>query len=100
MRKLTIQLPDDFLDLCDYDMVSPEKVLCDFIADLCNITDRQPEHGAENYITNKSGDRDRAQVYYDRIHGWQADWFRQNVPHLVERIRARQVLAPKEVCHE
>jgi hypothetical protein len=83
-HRIEITLPLDFLELCDSDMVSPKKVLCDFIADLCDITSQHPEHSKE-YLSNGSADRDRARAYYDRIHAWRANWFREHVPHLVPR---------------
>ncbi len=54
-------------------MVSPKKALCDFIADLCDITSQHPERSKE-YLSNGSADRDRARAYYDRIHSWRANW--------------------------
>ncbi len=68
-HRIEITLPLDFLELCDSDIVSPKKVLCDFIADLCDITSQHPEHSTE-YLSNGSADRDRARAYYDRIHAW------------------------------
>jgi hypothetical protein len=89
-RILKIQLPDEFLELCDYDLVSPEKVLRDFIADLCDLSESHCTAGAQSYVTNGAADRDRARAYYERIHAWHAEWLRNNVPHLVERMRTRQ----------
>ena len=89
-HRIEIALPEDFLELCDNDMVSPKKVLCDFIADLCDITSQHREHSIENYLSNGSADRDRARVYYDRIHAWRANWFRENVPHLVPGLWVRK----------
>ena len=96
-HQIEIALPKKFLELCEHDLVSPEKVLCEFIADLCDITSQHPEHGIGSHISNGSADRDRARAYYDRIHAWRANWFRENVPHLVQRLRDCRENAASEV---
>jgi hypothetical protein len=96
-HQIEITLPKEFLELCEHDMVSPEKVLCEFIADLCDITSQHPKPDIRRRISNGSADRDRARAYYDRIHAWRANWFRENVPHLVQRLRDRKENAASEV---
>jgi hypothetical protein len=76
-NNITLQLPTEFLELCRYDMVAPEKVLRGFIADLCGLVGQPP-----GYYSHDSGDRDRARSYYDWIHAWHGQWIRDNVPHL------------------
>ena len=66
-RKVTIQLPDEFLDLCAYDMVSPERVLQGFIADLCEIVSWASNPRADQYNSNGSDEREFAKAYYDRV---------------------------------
>ena len=66
-RKITIQLPDEFLDLCDEDMVTPERVLRGFIADLCGIISWASCPRADGYCSNGSDERDMAREYYERV---------------------------------
>ena len=40
-NKLTLELPPEFIELCDRDGVTPELVLTGFIADLCQIMNWQ-----------------------------------------------------------
>jgi hypothetical protein len=96
-HQIEITLPKEFLELCEHDLVSPEKVLGEFIADLCDITSQHPEYDTRSHISNGPADRDRARAYYDRIHAWRANWFRENVPHLVQRLRDRRENAESEV---
>jgi hypothetical protein len=55
MTTLTLDLPPQFVALCEADEVKPEEVLRSFIADLCALD-------------NSGGDdeRDLAQGWYDR----------------------------------
>jgi hypothetical protein len=80
-NNITLQVPAEFLELCLYDMVHPEKVLRGFIADLCGFG-RPPDSIGDGYHSNGSEDRGRAMAYYDLLHGWHAQWIRDNVPHL------------------
>jgi len=64
-NKITLELPNQFLDLCDHDGVKPDLVLRGFIADLCSVYDWQS--GAYKYITNGSDERHYARAYYDRV---------------------------------
>lgn len=86
--RVTLDLPEEFLDLCEYDLVSPEKVLKQFIADLCSISGLGDRARTDGYVRNASEDGDRAKAYYDRLHGRNADWMRKNLPNLVKQWRA------------
>jgi len=81
-RKVTLQLPNEFLELCDYDMISPERVMQGFIADICGFTSGPSGPRTDGYHSNGYADRDRARAYYERLHACQAQWIRNNVPHL------------------
>jgi hypothetical protein len=82
--RVTLDLPDEFVELCRCDMVPPETVLKEFIADLCSISGSGADEHMYGYICNLAGDRDRARAYYDLLHGWKAEWIRENLPHLVK----------------
>lgn len=64
---ITIELPDEFLELCKRDHTTPETVLRGFIGDLSATTsmnfDRPRDDG---YASNGSDERDLAWQYYDR----------------------------------
>lgn len=78
-RKVTIALPDEFLELCDYDMVKPETVLRGFIADLCGLINWISSPRDDRYSSNGSDERSYAQAYYDRVgYANSAQWVREN----------------------
>ena len=58
-RILTLNLPDEFLQLCEEVGTTPATILEGFIADLCDLRERP-------YITNGSDERDLAEEYFDR----------------------------------
>ena len=66
-QSLTIELPEEFLELCKRDHTTPETVLRGFIGDLCATTsmnfDRPRDDG---YGSNGSDERECAWRYYDR----------------------------------
>ena len=77
-RKITIQAPDEFLELCDYDMTTPERVLRGFIADLCGIVNWASNPRADGYGSNGSDERDFARAYYDRVgYAYEAEYIRE-----------------------
>ncbi|MCI0559749.1 MAG: hypothetical protein MN733_14765 [Nitrososphaera sp.] len=78
-RKVVIQLPDEFIELCDQDMTTPEVVLRGFIADLCGIVNVGSNPRADGYGSNGSDERTYAQAYYDRVgYAYSAKWTREN----------------------
>jgi hypothetical protein len=78
-RKAIIDLPDEFLELCDYDMIDPETVLRGFIADLCSLISWASEPRADRYSSNGSNERDIASAYYDRVgYPYSGKWRREN----------------------
>ncbi|MBY0576726.1 MAG: hypothetical protein K2P67_09055 [Gallionellaceae bacterium] len=65
--KLTLELPEEFIDLCEADGVTPEIVLRGFIADLVGIMNCAASPRADGYGSNGSDERDMAQAYYERV---------------------------------
>lgn len=74
MSELKLNLPKEYLDLCDRDGVDPEIVIRGFIADLTRITNwvnPNPSEGRhhrpdDGYYTNGSDERRLAYEYYER----------------------------------
>jgi hypothetical protein len=66
-QKLTLHLPDEFLDLCQQDLIEPEFVLRGFIADLCGIMSWQSNPRTDGYCSNGSDERQFAHDYYERV---------------------------------
>ena len=64
---LTIDLPEEFIELCRRDQTDPQTVLRGFIGDLCGSTspdfDRPRDDG---YGSRGSDERECAWRYYDR----------------------------------
>lgn len=78
-RKVTIDLPDEFLELCDFDRTDPVRVLRGFIGDLCRIISWQSEPRLDGYNSNGSDEREYARAYYDRVgYPYQGEWLREN----------------------
>jgi hypothetical protein len=66
-NKLALELPAEFIDLCERDGVTPETVLKGFIADLCEIINWQSNPRADGYSSNGSDERRLADEYYNRV---------------------------------
>jgi hypothetical protein len=66
-NKLTLELPPEFIELCDRDGVTPETVLRGFIADLSEIMNWQSNPRADGYSSNGSDERRMAGEYYERV---------------------------------
>ncbi|GGY20395.1 hypothetical protein [Paludibacterium paludis] len=66
-HKLTLHLPDEFLDLCEEDGIAPETVLRGFIADLAGIMSWVANPRADGCSSNGSDDRSMASEYYERV---------------------------------
>jgi hypothetical protein len=65
-KHLTIELPPEFIALCQRDNVAPEVVLRGFIADLCELTSWVNNPRADGYSNNGSDERRYAMEYYER----------------------------------
>jgi hypothetical protein len=66
-RRVTLQLPPEFIDLCQADGVAPEVVLRGFIADLCGLMNWISDPRSDGYSSNGSDERLYAQQYYRRV---------------------------------
>jgi hypothetical protein len=78
-RKVTIDLPEEFLELCDFDRTDPAMVLRGFIGDLCGITSWQLEPRVDGYNSNGSDEREFAKAYYDRVgYPYNGAWLREH----------------------
>jgi hypothetical protein len=66
-RRLTLQLPPEFVELCEGDGVTPEQVLRGFIADLAGIMNWAASPRADGYSSNGSDERRMAMEYYERV---------------------------------
>lgn len=66
MSDVTLQLPPEFISLCEGDDTSPEEVLRGFVADLCGITNWASSPRADGYGSNGSDERMYARQYYER----------------------------------
>jgi len=66
-NKLAIELPPEFVDLCERDGVTPEIVLRGFIADVCGIMNWAANPRADGYSSNGSDERYMAYAYYERV---------------------------------
>lgn len=66
-RRVTLELPEEFIALCASDQVEPEFVLRGFIADLCGLISWQNAPRSDGYNSNGSDERMYAQQYYERV---------------------------------
>jgi hypothetical protein len=64
---LTLELPPEFVALCEADEVAPETVLRGFIADLCALGTHGSEPRTDGYQSNGSDERMLARQYYERL---------------------------------
>jgi len=65
--RLTLQLPPEFIELCEHDGVTPELVLRGFIADLAEIVSWADSPRTDGYNSNGSDERRYAMEYYERV---------------------------------
>jgi len=66
-QQITIELPEEFIDLCEQDGIEPETVLRGFIADLAEIMNWANDPREDGYSSNGSDERMKAREYYDRV---------------------------------
>lgn len=91
IRDIRIELPTEFLELCEYDMVCPVRVLRGFIGDLCRIISWADDPRVDGYNSNGSDERDFARQYYDRVgYPYVAQWVRDNVGQGKDQVRCAQ----------
>ncbi len=82
---ITLSVPAGFVQVCERDLVAPDKVLRQFIADLCHLSEWTNDPRIDGYFCNSAADRTRAWDYYDAVHGRNGRWIRENLPHLVRQ---------------
>ena len=66
-NELTIELPKEFIALCEKDGVKPEIVLKGFIADVTGIMSWADKPRKDGYSSNGSDERMIARDYYRRV---------------------------------
>ena len=66
-NKITLELPPEFIELCEADGVKPEIVLRGFIADLAGIVSWAANPRTDGYNSNGSDERSMAYEYYRRV---------------------------------
>ncbi|MDA8382590.1 MAG: hypothetical protein M0037_05910 [Betaproteobacteria bacterium] len=66
-QRLTLELPPEFVALCERDGVTPDTVLRGFIADLVGIISWQADPRKDRYNSNGSDERQMARDYYQRV---------------------------------
>jgi len=66
-KKIEIDLPDEFVEICRSDGVEPETVLRGFIADLAEIHNWANNPRSDGYDSNGSDERQLANEYYRRV---------------------------------
>lgn len=66
-HRLTINLPQEMIDLCDRHGITPNTVLRGFVADLCGIMNWAKAPRDDGYSSNGSDERDMAWAYYERV---------------------------------
>ena len=66
-QRITLDLPVEFIGLCQKDKTDPETVLRGFIADLCGIISFANNPRQDGYSSNGSDEREMAWAYYERV---------------------------------
>lgn len=66
-QQITIDLPEEFIELCQQDEIEPEQVLRGFIADLAEIMNWASDPREDGYSSNGSDERMKAREYYERV---------------------------------
>ena len=66
-QRITIELPAEFIALCEADGIEPETVIRGFIADLAEIMNWVSDPREDGYASNGSDERMKAREYYERV---------------------------------
>ena len=66
-NRITLELPPEFIALCEADGIAPAVVLRGFIADLAEIVNWLDNPRADGYSSNGSDERRMAREYYERV---------------------------------
>jgi hypothetical protein len=70
---LALDLPREFLELCEDCGLTPATVLRGFVADLCSLYNWCSCPREDNYSNNGSDERAMAKDYFRRAYGWVSD---------------------------
>ena len=65
--RITIDLPPEFISMCEHDGTSPEDVIRGFVADLAGIDDYIDHPRDDGYTSHGSDECMLARAYYDRV---------------------------------
>ncbi len=66
-KQITLDLPQEFIALCEEDGTDPQTVIRGFIADLCGIMNWAANPREDGYSSNGSDEREKAREYYERV---------------------------------
>jgi hypothetical protein len=66
-HRVILELPPEFVALCQHDGIAPEVVLRGFIADLAEIVSWAANPRTDGYCSNGSDERRFAMEYYERV---------------------------------
>lgn len=66
-KRVTLNLPPEFIELCEGHGIEPERVLRGFIADLAGIISWADSPRTDGYNSNGSDERRYAMEYYERV---------------------------------
>ena len=66
-QKIPLELPAEFIALCEEDQIDPQTVLRGFIADLCAIMNWVSDPRADGYSSHGSDERELARAYYEWV---------------------------------
>jgi len=67
---LSLQVPREFVHLCDQFKLHPATVVRDFIADLCALQNPASRPREDGYGSSGRDERLLAQAYFERAYGW------------------------------
>jgi len=67
MHKIDVELPVEFIALCERDNLQAPEVIRDFIADLCGIVPWRGAPRSDGYSSTGCDGRDRAWEYYEAV---------------------------------
>jgi hypothetical protein len=65
-QTLVIDIPREFIDLCEKSRLHPNTVLPGFIVDLCDLMNWAYCPGEDDYSSHGSDERRMAQLYFER----------------------------------
>jgi len=66
-KRIVIELPEEFIWLCQADGIEPKTVLRGFIADLAEIINWASHPRKDGYCSHGSDERRMAREYYERV---------------------------------